>query len=236
MQIFWAIAVAVAAVAFGASSYIVPDFGGFEPNQFPVPQNDPPVQPAGYAFAIWAVIYLWLVASAGYGLLRRATAPDWEPMRPALALSLAVGATWLPIAKASPLAAALLIWVMLAAALAALLRAPLLDRWWARAPLGLYAGWLSAASCVALGLILAGYGLMEERAAALLCLTLAIVLAATVQILIEGVPEYGLAVIWALLGVVVANIGGIGMVFVLALLGIVVMAVLCLRALTLPRA
>ena len=73
----WAVVVLVMALAFGASSFIVPDFGGFDADQFPVPQEDPAVQPAGYAFAIWAVIYLWLLAGAAFGLVARATAPDW---------------------------------------------------------------------------------------------------------------------------------------------------------------
>ncbi|QBF33254.1 hypothetical protein [Thalassococcus sp. S3] len=235
-QTSWAVAVLVAAIAFGASSWIVPDFGGFEADQFPVPQNDPPVQPAGYAFAIWALIYVWLLISAGFGLISRREAPDWAEMRPALVLSLAVGATWLPVANVSPLAAAVLIWVMLLAALAALFRAPLLDRWYARAPLGVYAGWLSAASFVALGLVFAGYGLMGEVRAAILFLILAIIMAGTIQVLLEGVPEYGITVVWALVAVALANIGGPGLVFVLAVTGSIIMGLLALRAWSLPRA
>lgn len=30
-----------------------------------MPQVDPPVQPAGWAFSIWSEIYLWLIVSAG---------------------------------------------------------------------------------------------------------------------------------------------------------------------------
>ena len=232
----WAAAVLVAALAFGASTWIVPDFGGFDPDQFPTPQNKPPVQPSGYAFAIWGLIYVWLLVSAVFGLFRRREALDWIEMRPALVLSLAVGATWLPIAKESPLAAALLIWVMLVSALVALFRAPLLDRWYARVPLGIYAGWLTAASFVAVGLILAGYGWMSEIRAAIWCLSLAVVAAAAIQILLEGVPEYGLTVIWALVAVAVQNIGGPGLVFLLAIAGIVVMTVLSLRAWAQPRA
>ena len=40
--------------------------------------------PAGYAFAIWGVIYAWLVVSAVYGVIWRREAKDWEAMRPAL--------------------------------------------------------------------------------------------------------------------------------------------------------
>ena len=236
-NILWAVGVLLAALAFGLSSFIVPDFGGFDADQFPIPQEDPPVQPAGYAFAIWAVIYLWLVASAVYGVIVRANAPDWAEMRPYLALSLIVGAGWLPVAKLSALAAAILIWVMLVPALMALFRAPLLDRWWARAPIGLYAGWLSAASFVAIGLCLAGWGLMGEIQAAILCLFMATGLAAYVQVAIEGVPEYGFAVVWALVAVAVNNLtGGAILVAILAVAGASVVGLLAIRAMTIPRA
>lgn len=64
--------VLVAALAFAASPVVFPGFAGFDPGLFPVPQQDPPVQPAGWAFSIWGVIYAWLVAGAGFGLWRRA--------------------------------------------------------------------------------------------------------------------------------------------------------------------
>ena len=232
----WAVAVLVAALAFGLSSFVVPDFGGFDADQFPIPQEDPAVQPAGYAFAIWAVIYLWLVAGALYGLVIRSTAPDWAEMRPYLALSLLVGAGWLPVAKLSPLGASVLIWVMLIPALMALLRAPLLDRWWGRAPVGLYAGWLSAAACVAVGLCLAGWGLMDEVPAAILCIIVAVALASYIQIALEGVPEYGIAVVWALVAVAVNNLTGAFFVAILALAGAAVVGLLAVRAMTIPRA
>lgn len=227
----WPVALLLATLAFAAGPFLVPNFGGFDPDRFPVPQNDPPVQPAGYAFAIWGLIYLWLLISAGFGLLFRFGAVDWQAMRPTLTLSLTIGATWLLAAKASPLAATLLIWLMLAAAAMALLRAPLLDRWWAQAPVAIYTGWLSAASFVSLGLMLAGFGLMEETNAALLCLTGAVIFASVIQIRLMGAPEYGAAVVWALIAIVIANLNGSWLVAVAALIAIVIVGFLALRAL-----
>ena len=154
--------VLLAALVFAAGPFLFPEFGGFEPGAYPVPQDDPPVQPAGYAFAIWGPIYLWLLVSAGYGLLRRREDPAWDATRLPLIVSLAVGAVWLPVANASPVWASVLIWIMLLAALAAVFRAPKTDRGLLAWPLGLYAGWLTAASVVSLGLLAAGYGLLEE--------------------------------------------------------------------------
>lgn len=201
-----AIFVLCATVAFMAGSYIV-SFSGFAPDQFPVPQVDPPVQPAGYAFAIWGVIFLWLLASAGFGLFKRAEDTRWDALRWALIVSFAVGAAWNTVANQSPVMATVLIWVMLLAALYALLRAPGADRPWLAWPLGLYAGWLTAASCVALGLLAAGYGLLGAEAAAFGAIVAAGALAVGI-VRITGNPAYAAAVIWALLALVAKNAEG----------------------------
>ena len=213
--------VLLAALAFALSPLLSSGFNGFAPDQFPIPQDNPPVQPAGYAFAIWGLIYLWLVAGAAYGIWDRATDPDWEPMRPALTVSLLIGAAWIPVAQLSPLWATVLIWAMLVTAVLALLRAGKADHLWLRTPIALYAGWLTAASSVALGLILAGYGYLDAQMAALLGLTVALVIALTVQALRPDAPGYPAAVVWALVGVLVANLDGPNwIVLALVILGI----------------
>ncbi|WP_415920189.1 hypothetical protein [Tateyamaria sp. SN6-1] len=205
MRGIWAGVVLVLTIAFAISPIWVPDFGGFDPDAFPVRQEDPPAQPAGYAFAIWGVIYLWLIVGAGFGLWRRARDTAWDAMRVPLAISLAVGAVWLPVAVLSPIWATILIWAMLIPALAALYRAPQDDSWAAAWPVGLYAGWLSGASCVSIGLLLGGYGVMSNTAAALVMIPVAAVLAFAVQWTLGRAPTYGVAAIWALLAIVVQN-------------------------------
>lgn len=218
----FAILVFVAALAFAVAPLLTPGFGGFEPGQFPVPQDDPPVQPAGWAFAIWSVIYLWLILGSGFGLLKRADDPDWAPMRPWLFASLAPGAAWLAVALVSPVWATVLIWWMLLTALMALAKAGQADRWWQRAPVALYTGWLTAAASVSLGLLAAGYGLAGALPAAIGALVVAVVLALAVQTRRPDAPEYGIAVIWALAGVIASNLAPpVWVVIVLAGLGIV---------------
>lgn len=207
MERMKAIFVVTAAMAFTLSPLMTDGFAGFRPDQFPIPQVDPPVQPAGYAFAIWGVIYLWLLAGAVFGLVKRAETPGWDAMRWPLIVSLVVGAAWIPVAQMSPLWATVLIWVMLVTALWALLSAGEADRIWLRTPIALYAGWLTAASCVALGLMLAGHGVVSERLAALAMIVLALVIALVIMALRGDTPEYAGAVIWALVGVLVANLG-----------------------------
>ncbi|WP_299628251.1 hypothetical protein [uncultured Tateyamaria sp.] len=195
--------VLILSVAFALSPIWVPDFGGFDADQFPIPQTDPSVQPAGYAFAIWGLIYVWLIAGCGYGAWRQWNDPAWRAMRGPLAASLAVGAVWLPVAVLSPVWATLLIWVMLVTALWALWRSPVTEAWAAAWPVGLYAGWLSAASFVALGLMLAGFGWASDAVAAGVMITAATALAFAVQMRLRRAPTYGIAVIWALIAIAV---------------------------------
>ncbi len=194
------------AIGFAVSPFFVSGFNGFSPDQFPIPQDNPPVQPAGYAFSIWGMIYVWLIVGMGWGLWKRREDYLWHDMRLPLALSLFVGCFWLAVAVASPIWASVLIWVMLVSALYALFRTPREDRGFAALPVGLYAGWLSAASCVSLGLLAAGYGWMSGPTAGLVFVGLAIVIAAGVQSSLMRAPTYGIGVIWALVAVVVANV------------------------------
>ncbi|MGB8621815.1 MAG: hypothetical protein WCD16_03255, partial [Paracoccaceae bacterium] len=153
-----AVLVFCATLFFVLSPLLSGGFGGFDPTQFPVPQDHPPVQPAGYAFAIWGLIYLWLLVSAGAGLFLRAKDTGWERARLPLILSLGPGAAWIGVAHLSPVwATALILW-MLATALIALFLTPQRDRWLLEVPVALYAGWLTAAGWVSVGLVGAGYG------------------------------------------------------------------------------
>jgi hypothetical protein len=225
----WAALVLVAAILFAASPWFTQGFNGFEPDQFPVPQDNPPVQPAGYAFAIWGLIYLWLLIGAGFGLLKRSDDPDWAAMRPPLVISLAIGATWLPVANLSPAAATVLILAMLASALLSLFRVGDTDRWLQQTPVAIYAGWLTAASSVSVGLMLGGYGILSGTWAAIVALSIGLVVALVAQYRLHRAPEYGITVIWALIGVIVANTGPVN-IAVAGLCVIGIGAILSLRA------
>ncbi len=201
------ILVFIAAVAFAVAPFLSPEFGGFDPERFPVPQENPPVQPAGWAFAIWGVIYISLVLHAAVGWFRYAKEADWQRGRPYLFASFAVGAAWLPIALVSPIWATVLIWVMLITALLALYKSRRAKpQWIATWPVALYAGWLSAASFVSIGLVLAGYGIVDETTAAGIALVLATAFALVNQFALRLWP-YGAAVAWGFAAIAVANLG-----------------------------
>lgn len=226
---FMAIVVVLATAAFIASPFLTGSFRGYDPTQFPVPQVDPLIQPPGWTFLIWTGIYGWLAVSAVYGLFLRMSEPDWSPMRPSLTLALAVGATWLPVAQVSPFLATILIFIMMVAAIVALHDAPFLDHWMARAPMGLFAGWLTAASFVSLGLLLAGYGLMSERTAAITCLILALLVAGFVIWTVRDTAMYEAAMAWALLGIFLSTLTQDRAVAVISGAGAVVTGLLALR-------
>ena len=198
----------IATAAFLASPFLADPFTGFDPDRFPVPQLDPPVQPAGYAFAIWGLIYAWLAVLAVVGVTLRRDASAWQPVHLPLTLSLGPGALWLWVAGFAPLAATLLIFWMLGCAILALLRTPVQDRWLLRVPVALYAGWLTAAAHVSLGVAIGGYGLASGEWAAVIAVAGATFVALAVGWLRPDAPEYGAAVIWAFIAVIIANMPG----------------------------
>ena len=201
-----ALLVLLTALAFAISPFLLEDFGGYDPDQFPIPFADPPASPAGYAFAIWSVIYIWLAVMAGFGLWKRVGDPAWDGTRSPLIASFGIGAIWLPVAQVSPIWATVLIWAMLVPALMALLRTPARDVWWLRVPIGLYAGWLTAASCVSVALVLTGYGLPPLGPFGWAIAAQVAALAIAVPMLrVVAAPSYGIALVWALVAIAVRN-------------------------------
>lgn len=226
---------AVATLAFLLSPSLTEPFTGYAPGSFPVEQVDPPVQPAGYAFAIWGIIYIWLGVMAAFGMLRRKTDAAWQRVAVPLTLSLGPGAAWLWVAGFAPITATALIFWMMGCAIWALIRAPLADRWWLQAPVALYAGWLTAAAHVSLGVVLGGYGILVATEAAILCILLALGVAVAVLWRKPQAPEYGAAVGWALIGIAVDNSGTNGTVLALALGGLAVIVAMAARGITKAR-
>ena len=215
----------LATVAFGVAPFVTPPFTGYDPAMFPVRIERPSIQPAGYAFAIWSVIYLWLIAHAVFGLWKRSEDPAWNAVRIPLAVAVGVGAVWLWIAGQSAIWGTVTIWIMAGGAILAFLRADTgVDRWMLSGPTAIFAGWLSAASAVSTGVLVAGYGWLGDTGAALAMLALVLGIAVAVQWRKPRMPVYGLTVIWALVGVIMANAGLNITVALAAGAGITVMA------------
>jgi hypothetical protein len=221
----FAVLLLISTIAFGIAPFVTPPFTGYDPGLFPVRIERPSIQPAGYAFAIWSVIYLWLIAHAVFGVWKRTDDAAWHAVRLPLTVAVLVGAVWLAIAGSSAVWGTVTIWVMAGAAIAAFLRADSdVDRWMLSGPTAIFAGWLSAAAAVSTGVLIAGYGWLTDTQSAAAMLALVLVIAVTVQMRRPQMPVYGLTVIWALVGVVVANWTPNLTVAILAGSGIVVMA------------
>lgn len=204
-----AIAVVCGAMAFAAGSIMTPGFAGFDPAAFPHPVERLPLTPAGFAFAIWGPIFIALILNAFYGLVKRDTDPVWDSTRWPLCGAQILGAAWIGIATLSPLIATLVIWVMLILTLVALNRAlasP--DTWWLKVPLGLLAGWLTAASWVALTTTAVGWiGALSPGIGSWIGLAGALATALLV-LRVQRQPAYAVTAIWALIGIISANLGG----------------------------
>lgn len=222
---YLAVAVTLASIAFALSPLMTREFAGFRPEQFPVVLDFWPVQPAGWAFGIWGVIYVWLILGAIWGLVNARRDFDWERMRAPLLVSLGLGTFWIAVANASPLLATFMIGAMAAFAIAAMLRAGTKAAIWQAAPVALYAGWLTAATGVATGVVLGGYGVLTAQVSALAMLVAVLVVALIVQSARPAEWAYPLAVIWALAGVIAANVPLANWpVILLATVGIVALA------------
>ena len=132
--------------------------------------------------------------------------PIWNAVRLPHLGALVLGTAWLAIANGYPVTATAAIVVMAGFALRAFLQAsPAHDRWLLSAPLGLFAGWLTAASMVSLGVILAGYGWLSDTGAALTMLAVILIVAVVVQLRQPSMPSYSVSVVWASIGVAAVN-------------------------------
>lgn len=228
----WAIAVAIAAACFAIAPAVTQPFTGYTADQLPFPQPDPVIQPPGWVFSIWGVIYSGLILGAGFGLLKRRGSEDWRAMRPGLAAALVVGTVWLAIANWSPILATVTIIAMALCAVHALVKTGQQDWWWQVAPVAIFAGWLTAASGVSLSVTLAGFGVLSAQIAAIGSLLLVLLAAVAVQARRQGAWPYSFGVGWALMGVSVSAAGQSNWpVLCIALIGLLVMAYHIMRAL-----
>ena len=201
-----AMSVLITSITFAISPWLSESFAGFSPKQFPVQQDFWPMQPAGWAFSIWGVIYIWLIAGSLWGLLNAPFDKQWNSMRPFLMASLGIGTFWVAAANTSPILATFMIVTMAVSAIRAMLRAGLRNPTWQVRPIALYAGWLTAATGVGIGVVLSGYGLLSSQTAALSMLSCVLLVAMYVQSRRRGEWVYTFAIIWALCGIIAANL------------------------------
>ena len=200
-----------------------------------------PIAPAGYAFAVWGLIFLSCLAYAAYQASpNRREDPLLRRVGPWTASAFAGNALWLLAFHAEHflLAGTLILWILLslAGAFVGVLRLggrlTEAERWLVEAPLGVFFGWITAASAVNAAQVLVAYedargvfGLAEVRWSVALLLLGG--LFASLITAMSGSAAYALAVVWALAAIAaeqfgdsaaVASTAGALVVLILALL------------------
>lgn len=191
---------------------------GQSPAEFSA-DSDSTLRVAGYAFAIWGLIYLWLVVYA----VRQALPGTGESLLihrlgwPSVGALLGIG--WWVVAAAFDweIATIVLIFGSLgvilipllanAGAIRALPRGDR-DRWMTVWPLAMLAGWLTVASPVNLITVATGNGWLPEVLSPTAWAILAVAMVAVVALVVTQrlrTLAYGLPISWGLLGAFVAE-------------------------------
>ncbi len=218
------------AILFALMPLMLPASGGYRPGDIPIAILHPSMQQAAPVIAIWVLIHVGLLAHAVYGLGLHHSDPAWDRPRIALMAAMFSGTLWLAFAGGNPVIAAAMALIMAGFALAAVRCAPQAPRGLALSPVALFAGWSTAAAGAAVGVGLAGSGWLSDNAAALACLLAVLIVAAWVQRRLGPVPEYGAAVILAMICIALAGRGGNATTFWAALVGAAALAAVTLVA------
>lgn len=211
---------ALAVAQIGTTYYFFRDGFQTAPGPYPLP-GPTPIVPAGYAFAIWAPIFLGSLTFA----IHQALPPQWQqPLFRQIgwftALAFLGCVLWNAAAKYGPVLLTVpllaLIALALVGALAIAASAPPSGSgarfWLVMAPLGLYAGWATLATFANISEVLPEYGFQRfglgEPWWTLLLLAAVMATSALGFWLVGGNPFYAGAVLWGLVAIAVANLGG----------------------------
>jgi hypothetical protein len=198
---------------------------GFNTDKASVGQvPDPnPATPAGYAFAVWGVIYL---GAAAFAVVQALPSQKENPVFRATGWWIAGGfllcCVWLLAARFGPVVATV---PVIFAMLLVLGRAFILARNWPGGvtrlqwltlvlPLGIYVGWLSAAAFVNAADVLPAYGFnrlgLSAEGYGLVTILMSSAVALFFAVKTRGFLPYVATVVWALTAIIAAN-GGVSL-------------------------
>jgi benzodiazapine receptor len=231
-----AIAVAVTAVAQVVASPLTTLAIGPSSNTGAISDaNQSPVTPAGYAFAIWGLIYLGCLALAVYQLLP--SQRDREVHRRTgwwLAAAFTASTIWVPIFGSRLIWLSEIVIIVLVALLAvAAWRATrcgpaetTAERWLLRLPVTIYLGWATLAAAAGFATTLRSLGMAAEgRGVTAICIGL-VVAATAVSVTaihwLSAAAGFAFTAAWALVAVAVGTDEGLVRLVALLALAIVV--------------
>jgi hypothetical protein len=172
------------------------------------------VTPADYAFSIWSLIYVGLIAFSIYQLTPSATA-RFRNMRSLYILTCALNCAWLYMWYSDQIAICLVLILLLAGCLF-LINLKLRETtgmgeyWFAKAPFGIYFGWVTAATLVNFAVLLVHWNVAISTTAWTWLGVGLILLATTLGVIIRirlANYLYPLAIAWALTGIGVKQSG-----------------------------
>ncbi len=183
--------------------------------------------PAGYAFSIWSLIYLGLIAFSIYQMLP-ANLARFRAIRSFYIATCALNCAWLYFWHRDQIVICFVVMVVLWATLAVIcyqLRDPesLRDTWAAKAPFGLYFGWVTAAMLVNFTIMLKFLRVELSNSAETALAVSLILVAAGIAVLVRVRLTnyfYPLAVAWALTAIAVKQ-SGQTLVVVAAAIGVI---------------
>jgi len=172
------------------------------------------VTPAGYAFSIWTLIYVGLVAFSVFQLLP-ANVARFRPVRSLYIFTCALNCAWLYFWQQEQIVVCFVIILTLAVALFAInfiIREPesMTDAWIAKGAFGLYFGWVTAATLVNFAIMLKFLNALASPTTETILAVVLILVAAALGVLIRirlTNSFYPLAVAWALTAIAVKQSG-----------------------------
>lgn len=173
-----------------------------------------PVTPAGYAFSIWTLIYVGLIAFSIYQLTPAAVA-RFRNLRSLYILTCALNCAWIYMWHSDQIAICFVLILLLAACLFLInlkLRetVSLREYWFAKAPFSVYFGWVTAATLVNFAVLLVHWNISLSATAwmwlGIGLILLAAALAVIVRIRLNNYL-YPLAIAWALTGIGIKQSG-----------------------------
>lgn len=169
-----------------------------------------PITPAGYAFAIWSLIYLGMIAFSIYQLLP-ANLAKFRSIRSLYILACALNCGWIYAWLSDRIAISLVLIILLAVCLFLInlnLRKPSGpgEYWLAKAPFGIYFGWVTAAALVNFAVLLVHLNVSISTWPGIGLILLAAALGIIVRVRLVNYL-YPLAIAWALTGIGVKQSG-----------------------------
>ena len=191
------------------------------------------VTPSGYAFAIWSLIYLGLIAFSIYQALPSQTDnPRFRSIRTVYIANCAANCFWLYLWHYDSILAALAVMFFLLLTLV-LINVNLqntqstAETWLARIPFSIYFGWITVATILNFSITLVFLGVNTSESNSIILSAILIVVATVLGIFIRfklAIFAYPLAIAWALTAIAVKQSGKTAIV-VCAAFGVIALLV-----------